>query len=191
MTEENKDIVAAEVTPVVDDAVTPEVVEADKSIDVAAAAPVEEPVVEETPAAEKSAEVTETPVEAETVVVEESAPVETPVETITLESLSLSIKSLTEKLETVVAQKALLAQAPSAVEQPTGEANDELATAKSRIEELEAKVLELSTPVDRTAALPIEDVTPAVEGEVADEPEVAPKDLRGAVRKFVETTTRK
>ena len=106
-----------------------------------------------------------------------------------MDVMAKSMEAITASIAQVMEQqKALVAKGQLATDQPKSEANETEALRK-QIADLEARIVELSTPVNREGALPTEELP-----EPEDAPEVveAPKaiGLRDAVKRFTESKTK-
>ena len=155
----------------------------------------EQPVEEAVPAEEVVPAEEETPVEEQSPT-EEPAPVAEdksmePALTTVATAMSTMAKSMEAIMHSVTAvmeqQKAILAKGQVAPDQPGGEAPETAEALHSKIASLEARVIELSTPVNREGALPTEELPELEEGVPEHAPALKAVGLRDAVKRFAES----
>lgn len=158
-------------------------------------APVAEPVLEAAPAQEV-APVEETPEPVAEPAVEEPKGLDVEhVKSLVTEAVAPLIKHL-EAMATLLAEqhKAITEKAPEPIEEPaqvTGDAGageDVIKSLQGQVAELEKRIADLSTG-SYTGAAPVEEV---IETEAPAEKaiEESPADLRGALRKFIQTKSK-
>lgn len=160
--------------------------EVHKDIDEGAEAQVE-PEAEEEVVVEE--EVEEQPVTEEEVVEEKTVDAEeAPVDPVlaAINALSERIDSISQAVQEMQA-KALVAPEQAVREDETSEAVAEL---KEKNAALQARIDELTLPVDRKALLPVEEKPTEITTEETTA-EAEPTDLRTAVRRFISTRTKK
>ena len=156
----------------------------------------EQPVAEEAVPAEEVVPAEEEAPAEEQSPTEEPAPVAEdksmePALTIFATAMSTMAKSMEAIMHSVTAvmeqQKAILAKGQVAPDQPGGEASETAEALHSKIASLEARVIELSTPVNREGALPTEELPELEEGVPEHAPALKAVGLRDAVKRFTES----